>query len=91
MDVWQLFHPLSLHIIQHLLESVHYDLIDSLNLSILLWISWGEIPIRNAQVTTVPPKGLVIKLKTIVLNEGMRNSKLSDNIFPKEISWHPSP
>ena len=79
--MWQLFHPFSLCIIQPLLESIHYDLIDNLGLSIPLWISQGGIPIRNAQVITIPLEGFAIKLKTIVRDEGMRDSKLSDNIF----------
>ena len=72
----------SLCIIQPLLKSIHYDLIDSLGLSIPLWISRGRIPIPNAQVTTVPLEGFAIKLNTIVQDEGMRDPKPSDNIFP---------
>ena len=88
-DMWQLFHPFSLHIIQHLLESTHYDLIDSLGLSIPLWISWGGIPIRNSRVTIVFPEGFAIKLKTIIRDEDMGDPKPSDNIFPnKSLSIH---
>ena len=50
-------------------------------LSIPLWISQGEITICNAQVTTVPPEGFTIKLKTIVRDGGMRDPKSGDNIF----------
>ena len=71
--------------IQPLLESIHYDLIDSLDLPIPLWISWGGIPIHNVQVTTIPPEGFTIKLKTVVQDEGMRNPKLGDNIFPNKL------
>jgi len=77
--------------VQPFFESTHYDLIDSHDLSILLWIRRGGIPILNAQVTTVPPesfafklKSFTFKLKTIVRDEGVRNPKLSDNIFPHE-------
>ena len=83
-DMWQLFHPFSLCIIQPLLESIHYDLIDNLGLAILLWISWDGIPIRNALVIIVPPEGFAIKLKTIVQDKGTRYSKPSDNIFPNK-------
>ena len=70
--------------IQPLLESIHYDLIDSLDLSIPLWISWGGIPIHNVQVTTIPPEGFTIKLKTIIRDEGVGDPKPSDNIFPNK-------
>ena len=63
--------PMCLCIIQPLLESIHYDLIDSLGLSIPLWISWGGVPILNAQFTIVPAEGFAIKLKIIVRNKGM--------------------
>ena len=87
--MWQVFYPFSLCIIQPLLQSIHYDLIDSLGLSIPLWISQGGIPILNAQVTTVPPESFTIKLKTIVRDEGMRDPKPSDNIFPnKSLGLH---
>ena len=77
-------HSFSLCIIQPLLESIHYDLINSLGLSISLWISRGGIPIRNALVTTVPLEGFTIKLKTIVRDEGMKDLKPGDNIFPNK-------
>ena len=80
-NVWQLFHPFSLYVVQPLFKSAHYDLIDSLSLSIPLWICWGGISIRYAQVTTISPKGLAIELKTVVRDEGTRDSKPSDNIF----------
>ena len=83
-DIWQLFHLFSLCIIQPLLKSIHYDLIDSLDLAILLWISWGGIPIRNAQVIIVPLEGFAIKLKTIIRDKGTRDSKPSDNNFPNK-------
>ena len=79
--MWQFFYPFFLCIIQPLLEFVYYHLIDSLSLSIPLWISWGGIPIYSARVTTVPREGLVVKLTAIVQDEGMRDPKPSDNIF----------
>ena len=82
--MWQFFYQFPLSIVQSLLESIHYDLVDSLGLSIPLWISWGGIPICNSQVIIVPPEGFAIKLKTIVRDEGMRDPKPSDNIFPNK-------
>ena len=79
--MWQLFHSFSLYIIQPLLESFYYHLIDNLNLSIPLWINWGGIPIRSAKITTIPLEGLAVKLKAIVRDEGMRDPKSGDNIF----------
>ena len=69
---------------QPLLEFVHYHLIYNLSLSIPLWISQGGILICNAQVTTVPSEGFTIKLKPIVRDEGMKDPKSSDNIFPEK-------
>ena len=45
--MWQLFYLFTLGIVQPLFESIHYDLIDNLNISIPLWISRGGIPILN--------------------------------------------
>ena len=44
----------------------------------------GGISIRYAQVIAIPPKDLAIELKTIVRDEGTRDSKPSDNIFPNK-------
>ena len=80
----QFFHPSSLRIIQPLLESIHYDLVNSLSLSIPLGISWDRISIRNSQVITVSPEGFAIKLKAIIRDEGTRDSKPSDYVFPNK-------
>ena len=53
-------------VVQPLLESTYYDLINNLGLSIPLWVSRGGVPIRNSQITTIPPKSFAIKLKSIV-------------------------
>ena len=79
--MWRLFHLFSLCVVQPLFKSTHYDLIDSFSLPIPLGICRGGIFIRYAQVTTRPPEGLTIELKTIVRDEGTRDSKPSDNIF----------
>ena len=79
--MWRLFHLFSLCVVQPLFKSTHYDLIDSFSLPIPLGICRGGIFIRYAQVTAIPPEGLTIELKTIVRDEGTRDSKPSDNIF----------
>ena len=58
--------PFALCIIQPLLESIQYDLIDSLDLLIPLRISRSGIPIRDTQFTTVPSESFAIKLKSVV-------------------------
>ena len=83
-DVWQLFYQFSLCVIQPLLKPTHYDLIDSFSLSIPLRICRGEISIHYAQVTAISPESFAIKLKSVVRDEGTRDSKPSDNIFPNE-------
>ena len=76
-------------IIQPLFESTHYDLINSLGLSIPLWVSRGGIPIHNSQVITIPPKGFAIKLKSIVRDEGMKDPKTSvDVLLEKSVGIH---
>ena len=64
--------PFALCIIQPLLESIHYNLIDNLGLPIPLGVSWSGIPIHNTQFKTVPSESLSIKLKSIVRDDGMR-------------------
>ena len=83
-DVWQLFHPLSLCIVQSLFKSTHYDLIDSLVLSIPLWIGQSGILVFYSQIATISPEGFTIKLKSIVRDEGMGDSKPCDNILPNK-------
>ena len=73
--MWQLIYQFSLFIIQPLLESIHYDLINSLCLSISLWVSRGGIPI------VMPRSQQYLQLKTIVRNECTMDPKPSDNIF----------
>ena len=80
----QLFHPFFLHIIQLLLESIHYNLVNSLDLSIPLGISWGRISIHNSQVTTVSLERFAVKLKVIVRDKCTKDPKPCDNVFPNE-------
>ena len=82
--MWQLFHPFPLRVVQSLFKPTHYDLIDNFGLSVPLWISWGGVSICYAQVITILPEGLAIKLQSVVQDEGMRDSELSDNILPNE-------
>ena len=80
----QLFHPFSLRIIQPLLKSIHYDFIDNLNLSIPLGVSRSGIYIRNSQFTTISPEGLAIKLQAIIRDEGTKDPKRGDYVFPNK-------
>ena len=83
--MWQFFHSSSLRIIQSFLESIHYDLINSLGLSIPLGIGRGGISIRNSQFVAVSPEGLTIKLKAIVQDEEMRDLEPGNNVFPNKL------
>ena len=83
--MWQFFYPFPLSIVQSLLESTHYDLVNGLNLTIPLGIGWGRVYVLDSQVTAVSPKRFAIELKAVVQDEDMRDSKLSDNIFPHKL------
>ena len=83
-DVWQFFHPFSLCVVQPLFKPINYNLINSFNLPIPLWICRGEISICYAQITTIPPESLTIKLQSVVRDKCIRDSKPSDNIFPNK-------
>ena len=83
--MWQLFHPFSLCIVQPLLESIHYDLVNNLGLSIPLGISWGRVSVLDSQVTAVSSKRFAIELKVVVRDEGVRDSKLGDYVFPNKL------
>ena len=83
--MWQLFNLFSLCVIQSIFKFTYYDLVDSLDLSVPLWISQGGISICYAQVTAIPPKGLGTKLQFVVRDEGTRDSKPSDNILPNKL------
>ena len=82
--MWQLFHPSSLRIVQSLLQPIDYDLIYNLGLPVPLRVGRSGISVRNSQVIAVTPKGLTIKLKVIVRDEGMRNSESSNDVPPDE-------
>ena len=87
--MWKLVHPFAFCIIQPLLESVHYNLIDSLSLPIPLGVGWSGIPIRDTHITVVPSESLAIKLKSVVRDEGIRDPKPSDNVLPhKSFGMH---
>ena len=79
--MWQLFHLFSLRVIRSLFNSTYYDLIDSLGLSIPLWIGRSGIPVLYSQITTVSFENFTIKLKSIVRDEGVWDSKSCDNVF----------
>jgi len=78
----QFFYPFPLSIVQSLLESTYYDLVNGLGLTIPLRIGWGRVFVLDSQVTVVSPKRFVIELKVVVQDKGMRDSESGDNIFP---------
>ena len=51
----------------------------------LLGVGWGRISISDSQFATVPPEGLTIELKTIVRDEGVKDPKSGNNVFPNEL------
>ena len=79
--MWQLFYPSSLRVVQPFFESAHYDLVNSLGLSISLRISWNGIPICDTKITTVSPKGFAVELKAIVRDEGTKDLEPCDDVF----------
>ena len=88
-DVWQLFHPSSLRIIQSLFQRIDYDLINSLGLSISLGVGRSIIYVCNSQATIVSFEGLTNKLKAVIQDEGMRDPKSSNDVLPdKFLSIH---
>ena len=88
-NMWQLFYPLTLWIVQPLLESIHYNFIDNLSLTIPLWISWNQVPICDTQFATVTLESFSIKLKSIIRDEDMWDLEPSNNIFPyKSLGIH---
>ena len=80
--MWQFFHLSSFRFIQPFLEPIHYNFVSSLNLTISLGVSRGRKPIRNSQIIAVSLEAFVIKLKSIVRDEGMRDPEPGDNVFP---------
>ena len=81
----QFFYPSSLCIIQSFLKSTHFGLVNSFSLFVPLGICWSEVPVCNSQLTTVPPKGFAIKLKSIVRDKGMRYPEVSDNVLLEKL------
>ena len=81
----QFLHSSFFCIVQPFLESVHYDFVNSLGLSIPLRVSWGGVPICNPQIIAISPEGFVIKLKSIVQDEGTRDPEPGDNVFSDKL------
>ena len=79
--MWQFFHPSSFRIIQPLFQPVDYDFVNSFSLSITLRVSRSGILVCNSQVTAVSPKGVVIKLKVVVQDEGVGDLKSSNDVL----------
>ena len=83
--MWKFFRPSSFPIIQPLFQPVDYDFVNSFSLSITLEVSRSGIPVCNSQVTAVSPEGLTIKLKAVVLDEGVGDPKSSNNVLPDKL------
>ena len=79
--MWQFFHLSSFCFIQPLLEPIYSNFVSSLNLTISLGVSRGRKPICNSQITAVSLEAFVIKLKSIVRDEAMRDPEPGDNVF----------
>ena len=87
--MWQLFHLSFLRIIHSLFQPIDYDFINSLALSIPLGVGRSGISVCNSEVTTVSPEGFTIKLKAVIRDEGMRDSKSSNDVLlDKFLSIH---
>ena len=78
--MWQFFHPFSFCVIQPLLKPIDYYFVNSFSLPIPLRISRSRISVSYTQVRTVLPKGIAIKLKSIIRDKSAWNSKSRDNI-----------
>ena len=78
----QFLHSSFFCIVQPFLESVHYDFVNSLGLSIPLRVSWGGVPICNPQIIAISPEGFAITLKPIVRDESTRDPEPGDDVFP---------
>ena len=78
-------HPFSLRIIQPLLKSIHYNLIDNFGLPISLWIGWSGISILYPQIGTVFRESSTIELKAIIRDKDMTNPESSNNTLPNEL------
>ena len=83
--MWQFFYQFPLSIVQSLLESTHYNLVNGLGLTIPLGIGLGRVSVLDSQVTTISLERFAIELKAVVRDEGMRDSESGDNIFPHKL------
>ena len=80
----QFFYPSTHRVIQPFLEFVHYDLVNSLSLSISLRINWNGIPVYDSKITIVSSEGFAVELKAIIRDEGTRDPEPCDNVFPNK-------
>ena len=84
IHVGQFIHPLSFSVVQPFLQPRHYNFFGGLGLPIPLRISRHRIPIPNPQFPAVSSEIFTVKLKSIIKDLGMRNSKPGDNVPPDE-------
>ena len=64
--MWELFHPSPLCLIQPLFQSIHYDLVHGLGLSISLGVGGSGIPVSDPKLAAILSEVLVIKLEAVV-------------------------
>ena len=81
----QLFHPFSFRVIQPLLKPIDYYFVNSFSLPIPLRISQSRIFVFYTQVRTVLPKGIAVKLESIIRDKSAWSSKSCDNIPPNKL------
>ena len=76
---------------QSFLKSIHYDFVDSFIVSVPLWICWGGISIRYAQVTAIPLGRPCYQTAVCCPRWMYEGSQTEWQYFFKKISWHPHP
>ena len=82
--MWELFHPSPLCLIQPFLQSVHYDLVHGLNLSISLGVGGSGVSVNDPKLATILSKVLAVELETVVRNECVWSSEAGDNVLLDE-------
>ena len=82
--MWELFHPSPLCLIQPLFQSIHYDLVHGLGLSISLGVGGSGVSVSDPKLAAILPEVLAIKLETVVRDECVWSSEAGNNVLPDE-------
>ena len=82
--MWELFHPSPLCLIQPLFQSIHYDLVHGLGLSISLGVGGSGVSVSDPELAAILPEVLAIKLETVVRDECVWSSEAGNNVLPDE-------